>query len=563
TQVTLDVRVDTAQVSGPSTGGETLGARNPSAAATATLEIVADIHETTREAKDLSRFMKTEGGLVDHSPEEIKAFQRVGFEAKVMAFFSASGKASTGSWDGVIVLPQGAATSPHSNRKAYRKSQQAFFLDTGDFDRLYRGNNQAHGYKIQLFEINVMPRSLSSHPEHEKSWGFAPKSLEAFGAAVEEAARHIKEHHRVNGAKYLVFGEPEANNLEDGTWFGCGPIADYCKPGDDPAELYYKTFTTAYHAIKRADRTAEIIGPTSGVCDANLARRIANDTRKGFDEFVEAIALYNRTNTATPVNLTTISWQGYDWDGSGRLTDCVEQVKRTLARNGFDPEKIKQHIIGWNGNWATSDPIPMPAHKRAAYLAANILEQVKPNGGKIDIEEAYIYTWNLGRSPDPVLQGSDPGQGLVSTKPRKGKEGICLEAPYAAMEMLHEMRGGTREGKGHFVRTTLAGVTPGRVQVATTKHARGKFIMMIANNSKETYLMNLAFDRLPFPEESEVYYSVQRIDASNGSTCRGLEKGTTHKAKLTYTKDKRALKLPTLALPQHSITMVTVWPAGK
>jgi hypothetical protein len=299
------------------------------------------------------------------------------------------------------------------------------------------------------------------------------------------------------------------------------------------------------------------------VCDAHLARRVANDTRKGFDEFVEAMAHHNQTNPATAVHLTSISWQGYDWDGSGRLTNCVDRVKKTLARNGFDPEKTKQYVIGWNGNWATSEPTPMPGHKRAAYLAANILEQVKSNGGKIDLEEAYIYLWSLGRSTDPSLMSTDPGQGIVSFKPHQGKETICLEAPYAALEMLHAMRGGTRKGAGHFVSTTLQGVTPGRVQAATTRHAGGRFIMMIANNSNESHSMNVAFDRLPFPGGSEVLHSIQRIDARNGSTCRGLEKGTTQRAKLTDSQDQRALRLAALALPQYSITMVTAWPAGR
>lgn len=75
--------------------------------AAVTLSIVAVTDEITREAKDIGRFMKIEGGLTDHSPEEIKVFQRVGMEAKVMTFFSPSGEPPTGGWDGMIVLPEG------------------------------------------------------------------------------------------------------------------------------------------------------------------------------------------------------------------------------------------------------------------------------------------------------------------------------------------------------------------------------------------------------------------------------------------------------------------------
>ncbi len=523
----------------------------------ATLDIVATTNKPTQEAKEIGRFMKTEGGLLDHSPEEIEAFQRVGLEAKVMNFFSAGDKPSTGSWDGVIVLPQGSVTSPHSNKITYKKSKH-HFLDTGDFDRLYKAINEGHGYKVSLFEIGMIPKSLSSNPDHEKYWGFAPKNLEAFGAAIQEAAQYVKEHHKVSGAKYLLFGEPEANDPETGNWFGCGPKADYCTPKDNPADVFYKTFIMAYYAIKSVDPKAELIGPTSGVCDAPLARTIASDTRKGFDEFVEAISRYNRANPDMPVHLKSISWQGYDWDNSGRLASCVNKVKSTLKRYGFDGDNIKQYIIGWNGNWTSADPIPMSGNKRAAYIAANILEQVKPNGGKIDIEEAYIFTWNAGHATDPMEAGLDPAQGLVSTKPLKGKAGICLQAPYAVMEMLHAMRGGKREGSGDFVHTKIANSPTERVQAATTRHG-DKFIMMIANNSKDSHLMNTAFEQLPFPKGTKIYYTVQRVNEANGAGCKGLENGTTHEAKILDSKGQKQLKLPTLELSSNSVTMITAW----
>lgn len=87
--------------------------------------------------------------------------------------------------------------------------------------------------------------------------------------------------------------------------------------------------------------------------------------------------------------------------------------------------------------------------------------------------------------------------------------------------------------------------------------------MMIANNSGESHLMNPSFDGLPLSQGEKVYYTVQRIEARNGSACNGLEKGTTHRAKLNETNDKRTLKLPTLGLPQHSITMITMWPVER
>ena len=90
-------------------------------------------------------------------------------------------------------------------------------------------------------------------------------------------------------------------------------------------------------------------------------------------------------------------------------------------------------------------------------------------------------------------------------------KGVCLQAPYAAMEMLHAMRGGTREGKGHFVRTHLDGIALGRIQAATAKHAENKFVMMMANNSKESHWMDLTLARLPLTAESEVYYSVNAL----------------------------------------------------
>lgn len=429
-----------------------------------------------------------------------------------------------------------------------RKTGGKLSLDFSGLDAFVRDSVRKRlGVEHIYFSVSLMPRSLTANPRDEQGYFFyAPTDYDTWYEAVRQTVSHIRNVLKMPGASYIAWTEPETYF----SWRG--------KPGrkpGDPAILddFIDLYVTTWHAVKAADPSAKVGGPmTTSYTSKNYA---GTGATWGMEEFLSKLAAYNKDQPRYRVTLDEVVWQHYDSDE--RLAVGVDHVRRILPQHGF-AAGTPQAVLGWNMQF-TSVPIPcatISRQRRAAFFAANIIEQLNPEGRR-GLARAYIWPFDdddvcvntaLISVPLPERASYDWG-GYGTGDPQTRAPAIneyCRRPAHAAFEMLRQMR----DAGGRFVRVSPA-PEPGWVQMMASSNGR-QIRAMLANNTAEPRAFTLAFRNLPTRADS-VSVRHQRIDDAHSADCKGLEQGTPRRVSA-----RGGEVLVPVRLGRHSVVMVTL-----
>jgi hypothetical protein len=429
-----------------------------------------------------------------------------------------------------------------------RKARGRLSLDFSGLDRFVRdflrtGLRAEHIY----FSTSLMPRALSSNPDDKQGYHFyAPSDDDAWFEAVRDTVAHIRNVLKMPGASYIVWHEPETYFA----WRG--------KPGRRSGDLailddFIDLYVTTWHAVKAADPSARVGGPmTVSYTSRDYA---GTGATWGMEEFLAKLAAYNKAQPRYAVTLDEVVWQHYD--SNERLAVGVDHLRRILPQHGF-PADTPQVVLGWNMQFM-SVPIPCGAitrQQRAAFFAANIIEQLNP-GGRRGLARAYMWPFDDDdvcvstapiSVPLPERDSYDWG-GYGTGDPQTRAPAIteyCMRPAHAAFQMLRQMR----DGGGHFVRMSPA-LGPGWVQTMASSNGR-QIRVVFANNTGQAHAFTLAFHNLQV-REGAVPVRTQRVDGTHSADCKGLEQGA--RSQLAVRGGEALLPIQ---LSPHSVVMVTL-----
>jgi hypothetical protein len=502
-------------------------------------------------------------------PIRVDVADRVGDVAAIGGFLAVEG--------GPGALGYGEESDAYVH-EAWRKvmvgvSELSLFDDTGAMGVKVRRNSAggldldftgldsfAHDYfrgtlntKDIYFSVSLMPLALSSNAADADAYYFyAPASYDEWYDVVYRTVLHIKDDLEMPGAAYMVWTEPETYFL----WRG--------QPGrqpGDPAILndYINLYVTTALAVKAADPAAKVGGPMTVTYTSTDYRQM---TGWGMEEFLKALAAHNAAQPDDAAALDEVVWQDYEWTPGTRLAEGVAYLREILPQYGY-PADTPQVIVGWNKQF-TAGPIPcdtITSQQRAAYFAANIIEQLNP-GGERGLARAYLWPFDDDRVcvntalisvPMPERREYDYG-GYDPTGGDPYTGGIlpaiteyCLRPAYAAFQMLRAMR----DGDGQFVRTTMS-ASPHLQAMAASNGAQVAF--MIANNTDAEQPVTIAFTNLPFGGDS-VVGTLQVVDDTHSADCNGLEAGIRSRLPLVEHRAEVSLRMA-----PWSVVLVTLAP---
>ncbi len=397
------------------------------------------------------------------------------------------------------------------------------------------------------FFVGLPPRALSSSPDDEHCYVYAPADYHEWHQVVSGAVRHLADERGFAGSSYQIWGEPESWV----SWRG--------HPGRRPESMellydYVEFFVWSWRAIKSADPTAKVGGPMTSTYSSEMNRAYGHGF--GMDDFVAALAERKRLHPDQSITLDEVIWQDYDWQRNDTLADGVEHVRAVLARNGFSPD-TPQVLIGWNTGYEPERPKSLFEH--ASYVAAMIIEQL--NMGERGIQRGYLWPFDYDYQfpniaaveipyPEQTLGGEPGTWDNTWYGPRKVYPAVTehrKRPKYAVLEMLRAM------SSGQFVRMKVPAGCPLRA-MAVRDDATHAVSAMLANYARAGASAKIRFADLPFGKGAATG-SLRRVDEAHSADGRGLEAGTERRLALVG----RAAELP-VSLPPWSVLQVRVTP---
>jgi hypothetical protein len=406
------------------------------------------------------------------------------------------------------------------------------------------------GVQKVYFSITAMPYALSSKPDDDGYAYYAPTDYNEWIDIVSRTVLHIKDDLNMPSASYLVWNEPETYFY----WRG------HAEPPREPSDLqllydYVALYANTWKAVKAADPTAKVGGPMTIAYTSQINHRFGGTW--GTEEFVEALATFNAEHPDDSVTLDEIVWQDYDWTQSTMLRDGVAHLRGVLPQYDFATD-TPQVVLGWNKVF-NNPPLceTTTRQQRAAYIAANIIQQLAP-GGERGLARAYLWPFDDDGScpnlalitvPLPERSGDSSFGGYGEGFSYPAVTTYCKRPGYAVLQMLHAML------DGQFIRTIVAELPNALPPVAMASLSdSGQIMVIVANNSDIPQDITVTFQNLSVSGNS-VRRIIRRIDDAHSDDCQGMEAGeATLQAVL-----KGAASLD-LALPAYSVIQLILEP---
>lgn len=510
--------------------------------------IAVDCADRLGSASGIANFLGCQGGLLTWDDWEIEAWRNLGLTHCSQTLFD--DKPETGAGLGLHVT---RGESPPGSLGPLGP-QQDLYLDTSDFEAALSVTRDRLGIAEPVFEVNWMPKALSSKPDAEEYWTYAPDDYREWSAVLRAAISFLREQCQVLAPAFGLYSEPETYDI----WKGQDRPEGSFKILTD----YVRFYAWTWEAIKTANRNAQVGGPSSACYSSTLHRQLGGGPW-GLDDFLQELRFYNTRHARNPIGLDWCIWQDFNSENTRRLWKGVEHVRRVLAANNF-PEDTAQVLFGWNAEWAglppQREPRPNPSHWKAVHFVSNVIDQLNP-GGQPGLSRAFWYTWNLdGSAPE------EKGFSLVSTIHPEIKMSPTLIVPastsnrkhaaYAAFQMLHALRG------GELVRASKDRNSP--LDALAALENGGPVRAVLANNTDHDYAVTLSWRNVPWPAGTQIRATVQRLGAprAHSNNGGGLEKGV--KLARVRVPESRlvSISLPGAPnLPARSARLMTLTPA--
>lgn len=364
--------------------------------------------------------------------------------------------------------------------------------------------------------LGDFPRALSSQPTAESqptadlddpmAWinysYYMPRDLKEWEDLSATIVRHNIERFGLRGVTYGTPCEPDY------------PGRFLYAPDDDTATQLQNSiavYAATWRGVKSADPTARVGGP--GTMNWQVTPKTTNAVSTIAD-WIRALAEYNAA-ASEKVSLDYVAWQDYAWS-SDRISDGADAVSRMLSENGFDPNTPKMLVnSGW-GSWS-SDYLnaEVPPHRRASYIAHNIIREFKdPRNRQFALALYYFFhaddNWWPGDFENrDIFRRS----GLVAFD-TEGR--VELTPMYAAFQMANAMA-----TSGEIVES-FAPVPLEAMAVRDVAHRR--IIVTINNHSPQSVSVPVKVWDPPF-DGSTVTRVVQFIDEAGSGDGGGLQAG--------------------------------------
>ena len=475
-------------------------------------------------------------GFRKPDPWGIEAWREVGFNIGDLALFTYEGSNP--------YTVSGKIVGIHVARGADGKLQ----LDFRDFDSNIAFIRDELRVKKIDFTVWGTPKPLADPAAGEFFFFHAPASYSEWSDIVGRAVRHIVQDLRLPGSTYKPWTEPDSGYYYRGR----------AQPGQivtrevDPEKLralltkqphilndYVEKYVNDWRTIKAADPTARVSGTF------NVWSKPLKGEAFSLDDFLTRIDQHNRDNPSAPVTVDEIAYQDYNWNGNG-LAEGVIGANELVKKHGL-PANIPLVLTGWNKDMNKEPNL----QRRAAYIVANIIGELVPEGRARTLSRAYIWPFDYdyyGTGIGPVTMpyaavvysGDDGSDGPLSIPPITGYHKRPM---HAGLKLLAQMK------PGQLISASSA--NPG-LKVLATIQPDGHVMLVIANHTDEEQRVTPVLNGTALASRT-AQLTVQRVDAAHSADGKGLEPGDRRRVHI----DAKGA-LPALDLPPWSVTGVTV-----